>query len=93
MPSFAQVVAALRETGLPFGHFDILSDDDVRQGIKVYSNWPTFPQVGPLKTYVAETSVSCEMFTVLRRGRVGLCKRGRGFWTSGGLFGRCGGTI
>lgn len=25
--------------------FDILSDEEVRQGLKVYSDWPTFPQV------------------------------------------------
>lgn len=30
---------------MDFGSFDILSDDDVRAGLKVYSDWPTFPQV------------------------------------------------
>lgn len=25
--------------------FDVLSDDEVRQGIKEYANWPTFPQI------------------------------------------------
>lgn len=25
--------------------FDILTDDEVRQGLKTYSNWPTFPQL------------------------------------------------
>lgn len=29
----------------PFETFDILNDDDVRQGLKVYSDWPTYPQV------------------------------------------------
>lgn len=28
-----------------FGYFDILTDDDVRAGIKQYSNWPTYPQL------------------------------------------------
>eukprot|EP00736_Rhodelphis_marinus_P002713 Rmarinus@m.10071 len=28
-----------------FGHFDILQDEDVRQGLKAFSHWPTFPQV------------------------------------------------
>ncbi len=28
-----------------YGHFDILTDDEVRQGLKTYSNWPTFPQL------------------------------------------------
>lgn len=35
----------LNETGAKFGHFDILSDDDVREGLKKYSNWPTYPQI------------------------------------------------
>lgn len=30
---------------LPFETFDILSDDEVRQGLKTFSNWPTYPQV------------------------------------------------
>ena len=28
-----------------FGSFDILSDEEVRQGLKAFSNWPTYPQV------------------------------------------------
>jgi len=28
-----------------FDTFDILSDEDVREGLKKYSNWPTFPQL------------------------------------------------
>lgn len=30
---------------MKFGHFDILSDDVVREGLKKYSNWPTYPQL------------------------------------------------
>ena len=30
---------------VPFGHFDILTDEEVRQGLKVYSDWPTYPQL------------------------------------------------
>lgn len=30
---------------MQFGTFDILQDDEVRQGLKVYSNWPTYPQL------------------------------------------------
>ena len=28
-----------------FGHFDILSDNEVRQGLKKFSDWPTYPQL------------------------------------------------
>ncbi|KAG2683748.1 hypothetical protein I3760_10G047700 [Carya illinoinensis] len=41
----SKVVNALREVGVNFGFFDILTDDEVRQGLKVLSNWPTFPQL------------------------------------------------
>jgi len=40
-----QTVAMLRERGIRYGFFNILADDDVRQGLKAYSEWPTFPQL------------------------------------------------
>ncbi|KAK6454892.1 thioredoxin-like protein [Scheffersomyces xylosifermentans] len=40
-----QMVAILREHQVRFGFFDILKDDTVRQGLKKYSDWPTFPQL------------------------------------------------
>jgi len=39
------IVALLREHGVNFEHFDILEDEEVRQGLKRFSNWPTYPQV------------------------------------------------
>jgi len=30
---------------MKYGHFDILEDEQVRQGLKNYSNWPTYPQL------------------------------------------------
>ncbi|KAF8411160.1 hypothetical protein HHK36_003703 [Tetracentron sinense] len=41
----SKVVNALREEGVSFGSFDILADEEVRQGLKSFSNWPTFPQL------------------------------------------------
>jgi len=40
-----QLMEILKETGVEFATFDILTDEDVRQGLKSYSNWPTYPQV------------------------------------------------
>jgi Grx4 family monothiol glutaredoxin len=40
-----QMVAILREHQVRFGFFDILKDDSVRQGLKSFSDWPTFPQL------------------------------------------------
>jgi hypothetical protein len=42
---FRQTVALLRENSVKYGFFNILADDDVRQGLKEYSDWPTFPQL------------------------------------------------
>lgn len=38
-------IGILNETGVPYTTFDILSDDEVRQGLKTYSDWPTYPQL------------------------------------------------
>ncbi|XP_048464803.1 glutaredoxin 3 isoform X2 [Rhincodon typus] len=40
-----KIVEILNEHNIHFCSFDILSDEDVRQGLKVYSNWPTYPQL------------------------------------------------
>ncbi|GJS73476.1 monothiol glutaredoxin-S17 [Tanacetum coccineum] len=41
----SKVVNALKEEGIKFGSFDIYGDEEVRQGLKTFSNWPTFPQL------------------------------------------------
>ncbi|KKY26473.1 putative monothiol glutaredoxin-4 [Phaeomoniella chlamydospora] len=40
-----QLVAILREKGVKYGFFNILADDEVRQGLKEFADWPTFPQL------------------------------------------------
>ncbi|XP_022602075.1 glutaredoxin-3 [Seriola dumerili] len=40
-----QIVALLKEHNIQFSSFDILSDEEVRQELKTYSNWPTYPQL------------------------------------------------
>jgi monothiol glutaredoxin len=39
------VVQILKKEGASFETFNILSDPEVRQGLKEYSSWPTFPQL------------------------------------------------
>jgi monothiol glutaredoxin len=41
----AATVQVLEELGAPFETVDVLSDPELREAIKVYSNWPTIPQV------------------------------------------------
>jgi len=40
-----QLVALLREREVRYGFFNILADDEVRQGLKAFSDWPTYPQL------------------------------------------------
>ena len=41
----ANSIAILKQLAVPFKTFNILNDPDVRQGLKEYSNWPTYPQL------------------------------------------------
>ena len=41
----AQVINVLNSYEVPFQSFNILEDEEVRQGIKEYSDWPTIPQL------------------------------------------------
>ncbi len=40
-----RMVQLLQSEGVPFWSFDILTDEEVRQGLKEFSNWPTYPQL------------------------------------------------
>lgn len=57
----SKVVNALRGAGVSFGSFDILSDEEVRQGLKTYSNWPTFPQLYYKSELVGGCDIVLEM--------------------------------
>ncbi|KAL9024629.1 MAG: hypothetical protein Q9196_006378 [Gyalolechia fulgens] len=39
------IVGILREKGVRYGFFNILADEEVRSGMKTFSDWPTFPQL------------------------------------------------
>ena len=40
-----QIIQIFKDQSVQYSTFDILSDEEVRQGLKTYSNWPTYPQV------------------------------------------------
>ncbi|KAK8085606.1 monothiol glutaredoxin-5 [Apiospora hydei] len=40
-----QLVGILRDRSVKYGFFNILADDEVRQGLKEFADWPTFPQL------------------------------------------------
>lgn len=41
----AATVQVFEQLGVPYGTVDVLSDGEVREQIKAFSNWPTIPQV------------------------------------------------
>jgi monothiol glutaredoxin len=58
----ANSVAILKHLGKPFATFDILQDMDVRQGLKEYSNWPTYPQLYVNGKLLGGNDIITEMF-------------------------------
>ncbi len=58
----ANTVAILRHLGKSFSTFDILQDMDIRQGLKEYSNWPTFPQLYIGGKLVGGNDIITEMY-------------------------------
>lgn len=58
----ANSVAILNHLNVPFTTFDILQDMDIRQGLKEYSNWPTFPQLYIKGKLVGGNDIITEMF-------------------------------
>ena len=51
----------LREASISFASFDILSDEDVRQGLKAYSEWPTYPQFYVHGSLIGGVDILAEM--------------------------------
>jgi len=59
----SRVVAILKAEGVPFETVDVLSDPEIREGIKQFSSWPTLPQL-----YVAGKFVGgCDIVTELHQ--------------------------
>jgi len=57
----AQVVQILKHHGVDFETFNVLSDPDMRAGIKAYSDWPTIPQLYVGGEFVGGCDIVTEM--------------------------------
>lgn len=56
------VVQILTALAVPFETFDVLSDIEVRQGIKEFSEWPTIPQVYVKGEFMGGSDILIEMY-------------------------------
>ncbi|MCA9808882.1 MAG: Grx4 family monothiol glutaredoxin [Candidatus Dadabacteria bacterium] len=57
----ARVVNILNSYGIDYESVDVLSDPEIRQGIKDYSNWPTIPQLYVNGQFVGGCDICVEM--------------------------------
>lgn len=56
-----RVVQILQKHKVHFHTVNILADDDIRQGIKVFSNWPTLPQLYVKGEFIGGCDIVTEM--------------------------------
>jgi len=55
-------VAALRACGAEFKHVDIFEDPELREALKSYSNWPTYPQLYVNGELIGGCDIALEMY-------------------------------
>ena len=58
----AQTVAALRALGAEFKHVNIFEEPEIREALKRYSNWPTYPQLYVKGELVGGCDIALEMY-------------------------------
>ncbi len=57
-----QAVQVLTACGVAFESIDVLSDPDIREGIKQYSKWPTIPQLYVDGEFIGGSDIIVEMY-------------------------------
>ncbi len=58
----SRAVAILDRLGAKFHVVDVLQDQEIRQAIKEYSDWPTIPQLYVKGEFVGGSDIMMEMF-------------------------------
>ncbi|MFZ2029349.1 MAG: Grx4 family monothiol glutaredoxin [Vitreimonas sp.] len=56
------VVQILDHLGVDYFDVDVLADEDIRQGVKAFANWPTIPQLYVKGEFVGGCDIVREMF-------------------------------
>jgi len=57
----ARAIQILANEGVEFSTFNVLADEDVRQGIKDYAEWPTIPQLYVKGEFLGGCDIMIEM--------------------------------
>ena len=57
-----QVVQILDYLGVPYKGVNVLANEEIRQGVKEFSNWPTIPQLYGKGEFVGGCDIVREMF-------------------------------
>lgn len=58
----ANSIAILKHLAVPFKTFNILNDPEIRQGLKEFSNWPTYPQLYVNGKLIGGNDILTEMY-------------------------------
>ncbi len=58
----SRAIAILEHLGQSYETVDVLADQEIRQGIKAYSDWPTIPQLYVKGEFVGGSDIMMEMF-------------------------------
>ena len=58
----ARAVQVLKNLGVEFTDINVLDDDDIRQGIKEYGDWPTIPQLYFKGELIGGADIMLEMY-------------------------------
>ena len=58
----SRAIAILDHLGAPYETVDVLADQEIRQGIKAFSDWPTIPQLYVKGEFVGGSDIMMEMF-------------------------------
>ncbi len=58
----ARATAILSDLDVDFQHVNVLDDQEIREGIKAYGNWPTIPQLYINKKLVGGSDIMMEMY-------------------------------
>jgi monothiol glutaredoxin len=58
----AKTVSVLRAVGAKFAYINIFEDPEIRDGLKVYSNWPTFPQLYVNGELIGGCDIAVELY-------------------------------